>query len=188
MLQRLDKFAPWVLVLMMGYLTYTTVEDTGSGLIAGEAGPKKTRAEVLTSALIDPTAHAGPVDRDPFEVSWSSYLKDAGSRQSTSQPATTQPATQPAVKVTTRPVDIPPPPLPKKLSGVFLGRGLRIAVIDQQIYRVGSTIYGNDPGRCWQIEAIENTHVVLRFGDIRRDLGITDRTTGAGPTHPVKRR
>lgn len=187
MLQRLDKFAPWALVLMMGYLTYTTVEDTGSGLIAGEGGPK-TSPKVRTSALIDATAHASPVDRDPFEVSWSSYLKHAGSRQATSQPATTQPATQPAVKPTTRPAEIPPPPLPKKLSGVFLGRGVRIAVIDQQIYRVGSTIDGRDPRRCWQIEAIENTHVVLRFGDIRRDLEITDRTTGAGPARPVKGR
>jgi len=183
MLRRLDKLAPVALVLMLGYLTYTTVVQGHSGLTEQRRLPKITE-EMLNPVFVEATDHASPVDRDPFEVGWASYLQYAGPRHATSQPATTQPATQPATRPAappaTRPAEAPPPALPGRLSGVFLGQDLRIAVIGQRIYKVGSIIGGDDPRRCWRIEAIEPDHVIIRFGGVRRVLRITSDSSADG--------
>lgn len=190
MLQRLDKLGPYALVLVLGYLTYTTAIESHPGLTQGQSTPEIS-AGMLKPTLIEPTGRASGVDRDPFEVEWASYLIHAEARRATSQPASTQPAkpaTRPAEPPKTRPATIPLPPVPDRLSGVFLGRAVRIAVIGPRIYKVGSLIGGSDPATCWQIEAIEVGHVVIRFGDVRRVLRITSGKAGAGPAHRVEGR
>lgn len=186
MLQRLDKLAPYALVLILGYLTYTAVIQAGSGLVDQKYLPEIT-SEMLAPVFIEPTAHASPIDRDPFEVEWSSYLKHDKEPPATTQPATTQPTTRPATtQPTTRPAEIPPPALPERLSAVFLGQEFHIAVIGQRIYKVGSTIGGSDPRKCWRIEAIADDHVVIGFGNIHRVLQVASDTANVGPAYRVK--
>lgn len=164
-------------MLTLGYLTYTTANQKESRLSEGKAPPTITD-RMLNPGLIEPKDRASPAGRDPFEVASASYLNQPASRKATSQPASA-PATKPAAATATQPAQQPPPPLTEKLTGVFFGPEYRLAMIGEKLCKVGSTIGGDDPRKCWRVESIEENAVVVGFGKVRRVLRIASRTTSA---------
>jgi hypothetical protein len=164
MLQRLDKFAPWIALGLLGYLTYSAISEGLPKAAEGKDPPRISKGQ-LTVKLTPATAHASPVDRDPFEVAWSSYL----TRTAIGQP-TSVPSRQPTVPTTSLPATPELPPLPQALGAVYIGEDLRLVVIDEVLYKPGSLIRGNDPSRCWRVESVEENRVTLRFGSEVRTL------------------
>jgi len=172
MLHRLDKAAPYALMAILGYLTYSTIQSPPKRMDGGKT-PASIGSELLCPKLLKPCAHASPADRDPFEVNWNSYLQGRDGRQAATQPAPDaggdeQPATtQP---VTSRPVPAKTPPGPGQLVGVIVTDGVRLAVIGDLVCRAGMPIGGKDPARCWVLESIGDRCVIIRFGDRKRTL------------------
>jgi hypothetical protein len=161
MLQRLDKSWPYILTLLLGYMTYTAMDQGNVGLAKGKLLPGISES-MLKPKLIEPKGHASPADRDPFEVEWASYLDHSEDPGPTSQPVSTS----------TAPAASSPPPLAARLLAVFCRRDLRVAVIGEEVCKVGSTIGGNDPNTCWQVVAIGKDAVVVKFGKVQRVLRI----------------
>lgn len=170
MLRRLDKFAPLLAMAVIGYLTYTVLDEAQSSEPGGKEPPQVTKA-MLNVRFVPAEAHASPADRDPFEVAWSSYRtrREAGRRgeSPTSRPTTGPTATAPADAAKTLAQG---PELPGELEGVFIGEELRLAVIGEKLYKPGALVGGTDPAACWQVDTVEEDHVILRFGDQTRTL------------------
>ncbi len=170
MLQKVDKIAPYALVLILGYMTYSMMESGGPAMAYAKEPPTIAKS-LLEPKLITPEAHASPADRDPFEVEWSSYLK---SRKPRRTKASTRPATKPAseraTKAATKPVVIRPPKVPGPLAAVVIGDDVQLAVIGQWLYKPGMLIGGTDPEKCWVVESIRQGSVTIAFGKIRRTL------------------
>ena len=182
MLNRLEKLAPY-LALLLGYLTYSTTAERAVGAAEGRKTPVIGK-KLLDAELTSPHPGASPVGRDPFEVAWASYLgraKPAPTTRPTSGP-TSHPATQPATAPASRPA-VKAPPLPKRLTAVFLAAGLQMAIIDDDdmVYRPGALIDGTDPNACWRVECIERSRVTLAFGTERCVLAISEDTSPARP-------
>ncbi|MGB2822196.1 MAG: hypothetical protein WBF17_14525 [Phycisphaerae bacterium] len=171
MLKQLDKFAPYLVILSLGYLTHSTMTESGIPAASAKKPPAIEKG-LLNPTLVDPQAGASPVGRDPFEVDWASYLPEP-----VPEPAS-QPASQPATRATTVPASKPAvvevPPLPKRFTAVITALDFQMAIIDNQIYRPGSLIGGADPQRCWRVETIERKRVTLRFGELIRVLTISE--------------
>jgi len=168
MLQRLDKFAPYIVMALLGYVTYSVVQEPDACANEGKKPPQITK-RMLTPAPVTATANASPADRDPFEVAWASYRDPGKSVEPASQPAT-RPTSQPTTKPTTAPAPLGPPALASRLRGVYMGGDLRMAVIGDKLYKVGSLVGGADPKTCWRVVAIANDRVVLEFRKTRRVL------------------
>ena len=176
MLQRLDKLSPIAVMLVLGYLTYSGTQDRTPRAAVGKPPPQLTK-RMLSPRLIEPEPHASPTDRDPFEVAWSSYLGSAPA--SASQPAPA-PATRPAPA--SAPIEVSPPPVPGRLVGVFVGEGIRLAVIGERVYKEGAPVGGDDPETCWRIESIDKNGAVLRFGRFQKVLRMpAGEKSGARP-------
>jgi len=182
-LQRVDKIAPYALVLILGYLTYSMMESGGPSVAQAKRPPIISKS-LLKPELITPKPHASPADRDPFEVEWSSYLsrkkRPRGIRIATSRPST-NPASKPATAPANKPVEIKPPELPGPLAAVIIGENVQLAVIGQSLYKPGMLIGGTDPKKCWVVESIRQGSVIIAFGPIRRTLRLHSGTgRGAG--------
>lgn len=177
MLQRLDKFAPFIVLALLGYVTYSVVQEPNACAQEGKKPPQITK-RMLTPVPITATANASPANRDPFEVAWASYRDPGKYVEPTSKP-TTRPASQPTTKPTTAPAPLGPPALAGRLRGVYVGGDLRMAVIGDKLYKVGSLVEGIDPMTCWRVVAISNERVVLQFQKTRRVLRI--HTDGRAP-------
>lgn len=184
MLQRVDKIAPYALVLILGYLTYSMMESGGPSVAQAKHPPTISRS-LLEPELITPKAHASPADRDPFEVEWSSYLTFKKGRSHRIRTSTSRPATNPASQLATVPgtklAEIKPPEHPGPLAAVIIGEDVQLAVIGQSLYKPGMLIGGTDPKKCWVIESIRQGSVIIAFGRIRRILRLHSGTgRGAG--------
>ena len=182
MLSRLDKFAPYLVILLFAYLTHSA--RTGGGLLVAEGSkvPVIDRNR-LNATLVEPQAAASPVDRDPFDVEWASYLPPV-EPEPASQP-TTGPTSQPATAAPPEPVVARPPPMPKRFTAVITARDAQIAIIDGSLYKPGSLIRGTDPQLCWRVETIRRKAVVLRFGKEKRTLTIWEDVRAADvPQNP----
>jgi len=157
MLQKIDKLAPYAALALLGYLTYSSLETHLPRAAQGRETP------TISPKLLDPPPtvvadRASPAGRDPFEVSWASYLnKPARSRPT--------PKTAPASRPAPVPTDHPPPPLPGNLVGIFASDGPTLAVIGDQIHKTGSVTGNGDPESNWTVESITQDSVTLRFGD-----------------------
>lgn len=178
MLQRIDKIAPYALVLVLGYLTYSMMES-GCPSTAHAKEPPSISKSLLNPELITPEAHASPADRDPFEVEWSSYLsrkrRPRVTKTATSRPST-NPASQSATAPAAKPAEIKPPELPGLLAAVIIGEDVQLAVIGQSLYKPGMLIGGTDPKKCWVVESIRQGSVIIAFGRIRRILRLNAGT------------
>ncbi len=157
MLQKIDKLAPYAALALLGYLTYSSLETRLPRLAQGRESP------TISPKLLDPppvvvTDRASPAGRDPFEVSWASYLN----RPTRTKPT---PKTAPASRPAPVPTDHPLPPLPGNLVGIFASDGPTLAVIGDQIYKTGSVTGNGDPEINWTVESIVQDSVTLRFGD-----------------------
>lgn len=83
------KFAPLLALGLIGYLTYSATDVGEAAVTQGKQPPSLTKA-MLHPELVTPQNHASPAGRDPFEVSWSSYLhiERAGTVSSSATSAT----------------------------------------------------------------------------------------------------
>jgi len=182
MLKPLDRFAPYLLILLFGYLTHSTTTRSG-GLQTASA--KKTPVigkKILNPELVEPQGLASPIGRDPFEVGWASYLPP----EPETQPAA-RPASRPAAGPPSRPAVVMLPPLPKRFTAVITAQDFQMAIIDESLYRPGSLVGGSDPAQCWRVEAIERKRVTLRFGEVRRTLAISEDAPPAGAAEAAPR-
>lgn len=179
MLQRIDKIAPYALVLILGYMTYSMMESTGPSVAEAKQPPTISNS-LLEPELITPKSHASPADRDPFEVEWSSYLRSRRGRSGRAKASTSQPATkaasQPAKALATKPPEVKPPKFPGLLAAVIIGEDVQLAVIGQSLYKPGMLIGGTDPKKCWVVESIRQGSVIIAFGQIRRTLRLHSGT------------
>jgi hypothetical protein len=178
MLKPLDRFAPYLVILLLGYVTHSTTTQSG-GLQTASA--KKTPVigkKILNPELVQPQGVASPIGRDPFEVGWASYLPPEPATQPAGQPAA-RPAGRPA-PLTSRPAAVMLPPLPRRFTAVITAQDFQMAIIDESIYRPGSLVGGSDPAQCWRVEAIERKRVTLRFGKVQRTLAISEDAPPAG--------
>ena len=191
MLQKVDKFAPFVVMLIFLYLTYNSTTDSGKDALGKKNLPKITK-RMLNPEFLTPTTRSSPADRDPFEVSWASYISGTGVYGATTKPSevTTAPATKPAkTPPSTQPIVSKPPPLPRRPDAIFIGENYSMVVIGEKIYKKGSLIGGKDPRRCWLLEEIQRDGITIRFGKIRRILKIsfdkksTNEASTAGKTN-----
>lgn len=173
MLQRVDKLAPYALVLILGYMTYSMMESRGPSVAQAKQPPTISKS-LLEPELITPKPHASPADRDPFEVEWDSYLKSRKGRPRRTKASTSRPATkaasQPATAPATKPPEVKPPKLPGPLAAVIISEDVQLAVIGQSLYKPGMLIGGTDPKKCWVVESIRQGSVTVAFGKIRRTL------------------
>ncbi len=184
MVSRLDKLAPYLAMLLFGYLAYSTTTERGLRAAGSKQAPVVGKT-LLEPTLTEPVAGASPVGRDPFEVEWASYRGRAPAppkpkpKPKPRAPAS-QPASQPATAPATQPVEQEPPALPKRFTAVITANQFQMAIIDDFLYKPGMLVGGDDPQRCWRVETIERSRVTLRFGDLRRTLTISE-DRGASP-------
>jgi len=180
MLQKIDKFAPFAVVLIFLYLTYNSTTDKGNDAFGKKNLPKITK-RMLNPEFLTPTTRSSPADRDPFEVPWASYISGTGVYGATTKPSevTTAPTTKPIkTSPSTQPTSSKPPPLPRRPDAIFIGENFSMVVIGEKIYKKGSLIGGKDPRRCWLLEEIQRDGITIRFGKIRRVLKISfDKTS-----------
>ena len=179
MLQKADKFAPLAVTLIFLYLTYTSATEK-SGDASGEKNIPKITKRMLKPEFISVSTRSSPVGRDPFEVSWASYLNGAGVYGVTTNPAegsdvpasmpSTTPASMPSTSPATLPSRLVPPDLPRAPDAIFIGESFSMAVIGNVIYKEGSLIGGKSPQRCWRLEKIQQDRIIVSFGRIRRVL------------------
>jgi len=187
MLQKADKFAPLAVTLIFLYLTYTSATEE-SGEASGEKNIPKITKRMLKPEFISVSTRSSPVGRDPFEVSWASYLNGAGVYGVTTNPAegSAVPASMPSTSPATLPSRLVPPDLPRAPDAIFIGESFSMAVIGNVIYKEGSLIGGKSPHRCWRLEKIQQDRIIVSFGGIRRVLkmcpvnGQKERTESSG--------
>lgn len=161
MLEILDRFSLYIAVAIIGYLTYTTMEQKGFSLDVEKEMPEITK-KMLNPELIEPNDHASPAGRDPFEVSWATYYDIS---QLTGQAALTDNTTAGQNYE---------PQFDKMLMGILTtGDGEGIALIDGKIYEAGALIDGNDPNTCWKIDSIYSDEVIVTFGKKSKALMVS---------------
>jgi len=159
-------------MLIFLYLTYSSTTNSDKDASGKKSLPKITK-RMLNPEFITPTTRSSPIDRDPFEVSWASYINGTGVYGATTKPGkvTTAPTTKPTKTVcSTQPRVLEPPPLPRPPAAIFIGENYSMAVIGDEICKEGSLIGGKDARQCWLLEKIQKDQVTIRFGKIRRIL------------------
>ena len=187
MLARLNMLAPYLALGLLGYLTYSAT-DGGSPRTAEAKDTPMIGKALLQPALLEAHDRSSPASRDPFDVSWSTYLAEerppAGTTgaHATSAPAsvvmspgpghptTTAPAAGASTTQTASAPAAAPPPLPQRLGGIFVSQGLCRAMIDDVLYGQNDDLPVADDGRHWTVDRIEVDSVVLKFGDVRQRL------------------
>jgi len=204
--KKLDKIAPFVAAALMAYLVYGIVDVSAISVAPGKE-PAGVTKSMLRPEMVAAQNRSSPAGRDPFEVSWASYLHPTLPGASAAAPsapesdsAETPPPTaaaKPEPAVDTPPPPPPPsppapppppppspPPLPS-LSSVCIGRGSeRMAVMGGRVYLAGDTVKEGDLGAGWVVESIESNQVVLRFGEVLHTLRIA--SPGAAPQEQKK--
>ena len=159
MIQKLDKLAPYAALGLLAYLTWSSLETPLPRLAQGREAPAISR-KLLNPPPVVAADRASPAGRDPFEVSWASYLnKPAPARP---KPA---PRSQPASRPAPQSPDKSLPPLPGNLVGIFASDGPTLAVIGDQIHKAGSVTGNGDPETNWTVESITTDCVTLRYGE-----------------------
>jgi hypothetical protein len=186
MLKRIDKFAPFLALALLGYLGYSANELQTVNPAQGKDPPVVTK-EMLHPKLVEPEDHASPAKRDPFDVAWASYLQaDVGIPAT--QPSDRRPTTSSAP--TTGPATASAPALPAlpagRISGVILGSDAQFLSVEGKIYKTGQALRSDDAAGAWIVEEINADSVVLRFGQERRTLKMQPmEETATRPARPL---
>lgn len=160
MLEMIDKISVWIAVVILGYLAYTTIEQTGLAIDSEKELPAITK-EMISPRLIKPSDHASPAGRDPFDVDWATYFDISQITGDTGATAQTTAGQHNGL------------PFSKRLMGILTaGNGQNAALIEGKVYQVGSLIDGTDPSTCWKVKAIKKNKVIVTHGEISRTLNI----------------
>jgi hypothetical protein len=170
-LEKLDKVAPYLALLLLGYLCHSAVSPGLPAKSLGKDNPT-IGEQALHPELVTPEAHASPVSRDPFEVRWASYREEGSPLPPSQSPAgsTAWATSAPAYNPQDEDEQQGPPPLPSGLKGLLLGNKTQLVVVGDKICKPGDTIPSPFPGRAWVIERVEVDGVVLRYHDIVRKV------------------
>jgi len=169
MLKILNKFAAFIAIGIIGYLTYSSLNEPASSM-AGESKelPVITK-KMLNPVFLEPQQHASPADRDPFDVNWDRYFKDSDSNEMgklVSGPAGGPVSDSNNVR------------FPDELMGILTGAdGQGLALIGSEVYGVGSSVKQSGSDRLWQVSAIEDESVTLTCNGQRIVLKISGACT-----------
>jgi hypothetical protein len=162
MLKILSRFAAFVVIGIVGYLTYSSLSEPASSLAGvGKEIPAVTK-KMLNPVFLEPQEHASPADRDPFDASWDRYFDLSASDE--------------VKKISSGSVsDGNNVHFPDELMGILTGAdGQRLALIGSEVYGVGSLVKQSGSDRSWQISSIEDESVILTCNELRTVLKISD--------------
>lgn len=161
MIQMLNKFAVFIVIGCIGYLTYSSLSGAASKTAAeGKELPVVTK-KMLNPVYVEPQKHASPIERDPFDVDWDRYITLAASeeKENTAGPV----------------ADGNNIRFPDELMGIITGTdGKQLALIGKEVYGIGAMIKQTDSNRVWQVTAIRNESVVLTCNGQQTVLKILD--------------
>ncbi len=168
MLDKLNKFASFIAIGVIGYLTYSALSEPSSNLIEQKSkDPVEITKKMLSPVLIQPQADTSWINRDPFETGKENYT---GSSQ--------------YVDVNSSLVD------EAKSSGELMGiltddDGHALAFIGGKIYSAGSQVQLPDSPELWQIDSIEDESVLLRCNGQETVLRIINKLPDYNDTGTV---
>ena len=163
MLKILNRFATFIVIGIIGYFTYSSLNEPSSSLAGGGGGkemPVITK-KMLNPVFLEPQEHASPADRDPFNVDWDRYFDLSASAE--------------VGKLAAGSVsDGNNVHFPDELMGILTGAdGQSLALIGSEVYGVGSLVRQSGSDRLWQISSIEDESVILTCNGLRTVLKIS---------------
>lgn len=144
MLDYLDKFSVYIVIGIVGYLSYSQMDH--AAVLAMEQKPaSQITRESLCPVLLDPVEHSSPVDRDPFSVYWNSYADKSILEKMAAQ---FDPASEKTGQL---------PLQGEKLLAILDDGGEAVALIGDQLYTEGAFVGQSN----WRIESISGERVVF---------------------------
>lgn len=173
MLEKIDKIAPYLALLVLGYLCHSVMSSGAAARAQAKDAPLIT-AQILHPELVALEARVSPANRDPFDVRWASYRDGSGLGRNPATPGEPEsPTTSPASPDSEEAL----PPLPTGLKGLLLADDVQFVVVGDKICRPGDPVSGDDPSRSWVVERVDVDGVMLKFGNVHRKIElITDKT------------
>lgn len=156
MLEKLNKFAIYIVLGLFGYLTHTIVDVTAAVETEQDVLPVITKT-MLNPVLIEPYDRASKADRDPFEVNWDTYFKgsDIGRMLDETEHYEISESEGPVLN--------------SKLRAIISdSSGQKVALIGEYVCRPGSLVGPDDPNLCWTVESILDDRVRLTYGKLKR--------------------
>lgn len=172
MLEKIDKIAPYLVFALLGYLCHSEMSSGVTSKAQGQDAPAISK-QMLYPELLTPEGHVSPINRDPFDVRWASYREGSDPGIYSGTPGEEGPPASETSEDLWDP-QAAPPPLPTGFKGLLLADDVQFVVVGDRICKPGDLVSGNDPRRSWVVERVEVDGVVLRFGDLRRKIELTN--------------
>jgi hypothetical protein len=160
MIKILSRFAVFMVIGIIGYLTYTSLKGSALSMAAeGKELPVITK-KMISPVYVEPEKRASPVDRDPFSVGWDRYVALSASDGNEN--------------IADAPVgDVNNVRFPDELMGILTGAdGQKLALIGSEVCGIGSLVKQTDSNRLWQVSSIGDESVVLTCNGSRAVLKI----------------
>jgi hypothetical protein len=172
MLKMLNKFVSFLAIGIIGYLTYSSLNEPASSKAEeGKALPNITK-KMLSPVFVEPQAYASPANRDPFTSSWDKYINSAAAMSRSKGNSAPSGET----------VDFP-----QKLMGIIGdANGQRLASIGGEVYGVGSSVTLEDSNEIWQVISIESESVILTRNGQRAVLKIADNNNDSNDSNNIQ--
>ena len=159
MMKMLNKFGVFIIIGVVGYLAYSAVNRAKPAAVNQTKEIPVISKKMLSPVFIEPANHGHTARKDPFDVSWDSYFEDSSS-------ATGQLDDQPGN-------DDNRANSQQKLMGILNGSdGQQLALIDGEVYGIGSFIRVSDSNEMWLVNSINEDSVVLTYNGLQTILRI----------------
>lgn len=165
MLTILSKYISFIAVGVIGYLTYSALNESLSAPIDEYQQVPVISKKMISPVFIEPKPHTSPVGRDPFVIVEDGAL-------SSSEPSDTRQVSAGVAD------DREKRDFSGQLMGVVIGNdGRKLALIGGEICSVGSLVELSGSDQLWQLYAIEDQSVVLRSNKQQTILRISNICT-----------
>lgn len=151
MLEKLNKFAIYIVLGLFGYFTYTVIEAKAISAPEAESMPEITK-KMLHPVLLDPIDRSSKANRDPFEVIWDTYFEQSQFNKMFTQTdyQQTLQSKQPIIN--------------KKLRAILSdSTGQMVALIGDSVCSTGSFVDPDAPNLCWTVQSINTDNVILSY-------------------------
>jgi len=159
MLEILNRFGVFIVVGVIGYLAYSTLNEPTSTKAAESKEMPVITKKMISPVLLEPENRASPIDRDPFASSWDSMSPVVSGQLANSSDNGKNTA------------------FSEKLMGILSGAdGQQLALIGGEVYGVGSPVKLSDSEEPWQVNSIDDESVVLTRNELQKVLKITDNS------------
>lgn len=160
MLKILDKFALFIVIGVVGYLTYSSLSEPASSPAGGGKEVPVITKKMLNPVFIEPQDRASPVSRDPFNLEGDRYSGLSASAEVKESASGTA-------------ADGNNVHFPDELMGILTGAdGQRLVLIGGEVYGVGSLVKRSDSDRLWRVSSIESESAILTCNGLRTVLKI----------------